>query len=266
MEIKNSDRIKFKKGKQSKFLRLAAKRVGSLRGLARFIGIPWGYFWYYLDEQITLPGKIFKKILPLTSISQEEVMTGWIDKLLPKNWGAIKGAIKTSKIIKKKLKENEEYRKKWIEKCKKGGAVFKDKMIKNWDIGFRKAGRRKVIGPKGEKMFNQGEKNIATYLLSKGIDYEYEPLIRINGRPYFPDFIVGNMIIERCGFITKNYADILKRKINDYVYQWKGLIIFVGPKKVLKRLKKKVPISRKVLTILEDNLEYMAKMVQVKNL
>jgi len=261
MKVKNTDRLKFKNGKQSEFLRLAAKRIGSLRGLARFIGISWGYFWYYVDEQITLPYKIFKTILPLTPLSQEELLNNWIGTVLPRYWGCLEGAKIANKVIQNKMKKSNEYRENWREKCKKGGMNIKRKFITNWDVGFRKAGRRNANGPKGEKMFNEYEKNIAIYLLSKGIDYKYEPMMKMNGNFYFPDFVVNGTIIERCGLLTSKYLQNLKRKINDYLDCWNGKIIFVCPKRIINKLKAEISSSQKVIIISEDNLENMAKIV-----
>ena len=55
---------------------------------------------------------------------------------------------------------------------------------------------RKTIGPKGEHMFNQLEKDVANILLSANVDYQYEPILKVDQRTIIPDFKTGNLIIE----------------------------------------------------------------------
>lgn len=253
-------RVIFNDGKQSEFLRMAAKDVGSLRKLAKMLDIKWGYFWYYIKEEISLPCGVFKKVLPLTGLSERETMETWIKELLPKNWGAVKGGNKTGIIVKRKIMEDAHYKKMWIMKCKKGGNKIKGQFIKNWDVGFRKAGKRTVIGPNGERMFNRHERGIALWLASHKTDYEYEKLVRINGNYYFPDFIVNDVIIERCGFSTKYYLNSLRKKLGNYKRFWKGRIIVVCPRKFANNIRRTVATAPKVDIILEeDGLESLGE-------
>ena len=96
------------------------------------------------------------------------------------NWGQIKGG-----KIRGKMKSN----------------LTKVERIK----GFKKATivtrKRKVIGPKGERMYNIGEKRIADFLLANNFNYQYEPVIDLGDKYAIPDFVVNNNIIERCSFI-----------------------------------------------------------------
>lgn len=55
---------------------------------------------------------------------------------------------------------------------------------------------RKIVGPRGEPMFNQLEKEVARILLSQKVDYEYEPIIVVDNQLIIPDFRTGNLIIE----------------------------------------------------------------------
>lgn len=253
MKIENTDRIIFKKGKQSEFIRLAAKEIGSLRGLARFVNKRWGYFWYYVNEEISLPYNLFESILPMTPLTKDEVMATWVKEVRLRNWGNVIGGKKTGEIVKKKIKEDKKFRERWRKNCRKGGNKLKSKFIKNWDVGFRKAGKRNVIGPKGERMFNRHEKNIALWLLSHDKDYEYERLLKINGRYYFPDFIVENIIIERCGVFTKSYFKTLKRKLNDYRKYWKGKVVIVSPRKFSNNLRTNMRVASNFLMVFEEN-------------
>jgi len=216
-----------------------------------------GNFWCYLDEQVTLSYKLFREILPLVKIREEKILDEWVEKILSGNWGRVRGGIKTQQ----KLRIDPNFRNKWRQIRKKAGRKIRVKFLKNWDIGFRKAGKRNTIGPKGEKMFNEHEKRIAEFLLAKNKNYEYERLIKLNGNFYFPDFIIGNTIIERCGFFTKTYLKVLKKKIEDYSKYWKGKVIIIYPDKFSDIIKSLIAENPKFILIKEDNLDDMAMVV-----
>jgi len=62
--------------------------------------------------------------------------------------------------------------------------------------------RRKVVGPRGEMMFNKLEREVATILLSIGVNYEYEKVFRRSSNHVIPDFTVGDVLIE-CTYDTR---------------------------------------------------------------
>jgi len=62
--------------------------------------------------------------------------------------------------------------------------------------------RRKVIGPRGEIMFNKLEQEVATILLKTGVNYDYEKVFRQGNNHVIPDFVVGNVLIE-CTYDTR---------------------------------------------------------------
>lgn len=111
------DRIKFKEGKQEEFLKLAAKKFGSLRKLAKWLDISFGYLWYYLSGQITLPSTVFEKLLSYVDTDQN--IEDWVETRLPPNWGQIKGA-NISKLRRQKPKKDKE------------SDPFYDPLDKNW--------------------------------------------------------------------------------------------------------------------------------------
>lgn len=90
--------------------------------------------------------------------------------------------------------------------------------------------------------------------MSRNKDYECERLINLNGKFYFPDFIVGNNIIERCGFSTNEYLGLLKNKVTDYINYWDGKIIIVFPKRLKKIIERLIPLNSKINLITEDKL------------
>jgi hypothetical protein len=96
-----------------------------------------------------------------------------------KEWGRLGG-----------LTVNQKYPEKIKEWKSRGGAMC-----------VKTAPKKKIIGPKGEKMYNSNESKVATWLMRMKIPYEYEPIIKVptsNGIRYLiPDFIAnGNEIIE----------------------------------------------------------------------
>lgn len=62
--------------------------------------------------------------------------------------------------------------------------------------------RRKVMGPRGEMMFNKLEQEVATILLNIGANYDYEKVFHQSSNHVIPDFVVGNVLIE-CTYDTR---------------------------------------------------------------
>lgn len=94
---------------------------------------------------------------------------------------------------------------------------------------------RKTIGPKGERMFNQLEKDVANILLSANVDYQYEPVLKVDQRTIIPDFKTGNLIIECTKWTnTKVKAMSLKEKIKVLLVRYPYLHFIVITKDTLK--------------------------------
>ncbi len=255
-------RVKFKKGKQRELLtRYKLLKKCSWRKLVDYLNVDWKTVRRWRDENHTLPFEVMEKIVrefpELRNLEQN------ILEIKHNNWGQVKGAKKLHNIVRKKLKTDIEYRKRWIEKCRIGGINnIKRGLIKNWDIGFRNIGRRKFIGPTGEKMFTKTEKEIAEIFVKNNIEYEYEPKIIFNGNNYFPDFRINCLLIEHCGLLSRKYFHSLKKKLKDYM-DWKGKVILIIPKKNKKTLRKRVRINKKYIIFIEDkNLSELIELVK----
>lgn len=259
MPYTKDDRIKFRHGKQKELIRFASNKVGSLRKLSEILGIRFGYFWYYISEQVTLPQSTFIKLVKISNLDEELVHTKYVEQVLPYNWGKVKGSIETNRIVKERLKYPS-YRKRWYRKYLKLRKVMKGKLIKNWEMGFRKAGRRNAIGPKGERMFNDGERKIAEFLLSRGLEYEYEPKLQFGEKVYFPDFVSGGFIIERFGMTTPLYIERSVEKLRKYIRLWNGKILILVPKNRLSLFNRVLPRSeKKLLVVPEETLNEMSR-------
>lgn len=196
---------------------------------------------------------MFTKLVKISEMDENEVYSNYVKEILPYDWGKVKGSMKANRIIKKKL-ENPEYRRKWFRKYIKLRRLMKGKMINNWELGFRNVGRRRIIGPNGEKMFNLGEKRIGDFLMSKGLEYVYEPELKFGGKVYFPDFVSGNLLIERFGMSKPFYLKRSKEKIRTYLKFWYGKIAVIVPKRYLKLYRQKLPKHNKLLLIPEEIL------------
>lgn len=254
-------KIKFISGKQREFL-LKTKMLKKCtwNELAAFLKINFESLKNWNGERRCIPEYVFVKIL--NSYPELQIYKKFIAELKENNWGQVKGGIAGSATVKERLK-NPKYKMLWIKKCRVGGTNnIKRGLIRNWDVGFRNVGRRRFIGPNGEKMFTKAEKQIADFFVKNNIEYKYEPHIILNGNNYFPDFMIGKIIIERCGLASKKYFVSLRRKLNDY-FKCKEKVILVLPKKIEKSLNKNVKINKKFITLIEDdNLSELAKLLE----
>lgn len=95
---------------------------------------------------------------------------------------------------------------------------------------------RKTIGPKGERMFNQLEKDVAHILLSANVTYQYEPILTVDHQIIIPDFKIENLIIECTKWTNaKVKAMSLKEKIKVLLAQHPYLYFIVVTKDALKK-------------------------------
>jgi len=95
---------------------------------------------------------------------------------------------------------------------------------------------RKTIGPKGECMFNQLEKDVAHVLLSANVTYQYEPVLTVDHQTIIPDFKIGNLIIECTKWTNaKVKAMSLKEKIKALLARHPYLYFIVITKDALKK-------------------------------
>jgi len=80
---------------------------------------------------------------------------------------------------------------------------------------FKKIGGYNHKTKRGEKVRNILEKQIANILHKLNINYEYEPLIKSDGKYFFPDFIINKKIVIECtSWKGEIKAYKLKEKIN----------------------------------------------------
>lgn len=96
---------------------------------------------------------------------------------------------------------------------------------------FKKIGGYKYKTKNGEKVRNSFEKEIADKLYDLKVKYEYEPLIKVGEKYFFPDFMINKKIIIECtawkgetkAYQLKDKINILKKKYKVFVIVPKAL-------------------------------------------
>jgi len=228
-------RIKFKKGKQKWLLNKAIEKAGSERKLKKILGIPNQSLNNYRRERTNIDEKRLNKILNFLGLNIKDIQY-LIEKELEENWGRNKGGIE----LIKKHKENGTYEDYLVYLRKRGKKVFSKMQYEK----FKKVGKYKYKTKRGEIVRNQLERDTADTLYSFGLDYQYEPYMKINNSIYFPDFRIGNLILECTSW--KGYLKVnkLKKKLKDFEKE-NFNVRFIIPPEIKKFYK---PFEAKIIT------------------
>jgi len=235
-----SSKIIFEVGFQKKILNeIISNEKLSQRKFAKILRVSRRGLRNWLNEERLMPKSIFEIILekfPFTKVYKKYVL-----EELPKNWPQIKGG-----KIRSKMKNN---------------LTTKDRIR-----GFKKAkimsSKRKIIGPKGELMFNKEERLVAEELLKNNLEYKYEPIILVGKNYAVPDFVVGNVIIERCGYGNWNpYWSNLLKKLRRFEKYKKGKVIILTPSKYFVIAVKKLNKLKNITVIKEENIELLSDFI-----
>ncbi len=111
--MREDRRIKLKKWQQRGLILNAAKKTSSIKQLSIKIKVPYSTLKKYAQEVFLLPENVFKKLIGLSSIKEEELEITYLSN----NWGKIIGGKKGMETIQKKYPEKIlEWRKKAIRK------------------------------------------------------------------------------------------------------------------------------------------------------
>jgi hypothetical protein len=240
----HTNRILFTKGKQTFFLiSIMRNRKLSQRKFATLLGTNRRTLRNWIDEISLLPENILRECLKISP--ESKIFLQFVKEKLPSNWGQMKGGTVRSKM---KTNLNDKLRKK----------AFKMSKLQTKT--------RRVIGPKGEKMYNEGEKIIAECLTENNIDYKYEPLLNLSNKYFFPDFLVDNIIIERCGYSNwDGYWEKALKKFQYYDKFFSGKIIMVisaeSLKVAYKKVKKVLENVENIIIIKENDIELSPRFI-----
>lgn len=206
---------------QAKLIEDAIRKAGSERKLGKITGIPDVAIHVYKKLKHRMPYRRFKTLAGFLGLEESGFRFELID---PREFHSKGGRA----VQKKYLKENRleeilknlhkhgrenKFLKQWHAKMKKENPDEYHKIQFN---RFKGAGRYKCKTERGEIVRNQLEAETANIMHEAGINYEYESFLRANRSPYFPDFKIGNMIIECTEWRSEQKAYKLLKKINDY--------------------------------------------------
>lgn len=244
--------IKLDKNQQKDLINKAIKKAGSYRNLAETLKIPKASICNYKSE--TIPKNRFDLIVNFLEIKNPERL---IIKKLNDNWKQVIGG---KNCVKRKKEKN--IFNKQLKKAQKKGAL----KLKEWHKSmkennpekyyliqysrFKKIGKYKYKTKRGELVRNLLEKQTADFLYGKGINYQYEPLIKADNKYFFPDFVLnGNIIIECTMWRGEIKAYKLKEKIRHLEKEYKVFVLI--PKSLYKYYK---ILNNHLIFELEDNV------------
>jgi len=225
-----------KKGVLRNILSQALQKAGNIRKLESYIKISRSVLSRYYNEKIAIRKDNLDKLICYLGIG---IRDGDIIKKLEDNWRQIKGGKKGAEIKKEKGTYKGQ-----LKKCHEGSSRFmrlwhkkmkKENQEKYYTMQyekFKKIGGYKFITENKEKVRNRFEKEIADVLNMLKINYEYEPLIKIENNYFFPDFLINNNVIIECtewrGF---DKAIKLKNKIKFLKKRYKVFVVIPKPLK-----------------------------------
>ncbi len=246
---------------QKEIINQAIQRAGSYRKLSKRLKIPLSSICDYWSGS-TIPKSRFDKIINFLGINQKNLI---VEKL-PKNWKQVLGG---KNCVKKKIKKGtfekdlKKAQKKGALKLKEWHKTMKEKKPEEYYLiqysRFKKIGGYKYQTKKGEKVRNSFEKQVADMLENYGIEYEYEPLINIGKKYFFPDFLINKKIIIECtmwkgeskAYKLREKINILKKKYKIFVIIPKGLYSYykILDKHLIKGLDEFVPVAQTFLSL-----------------
>ena len=249
----------FKINNQKEIIKKAISKAGSYRKLSKLLEIPRSSLVRYFKEK-ALPENRFNKIIKFLKI---KINDKEISKL-PDNWKQVLGGKNCVKSKKKKGLFEEQLKKAQINgaiKLKEWHANMKQKNPKKYYLiqynNFKKIGGYKFKTKKGEKVRNLFEMKIADILNKVGINYEYEPLIKIENKYFFPDFLINKKIIIECtmwkgeakAYKLKEKIEYLKKKYRVFVIIPKNLYTYykILNNHLIKGLDEFVPVAQTFL-------------------
>lgn len=221
--------VKLKEGKQGELIKESIKRAGSYRKLAKLINIPRSSLAGYIKKSLIHEDKL-ALILKFLEIKDKNNLI--IDRF-PDNWKQIKGGKKCVELKKKKGTfeiEMKKWQKLQAKKLKRWHKLMKKEKPEEYYrlqySRFKKIGGYKFITKRGENVRNTLERDVANILHSLNINYEYEPLINIKNKYFFPDFVIDNKIVIECTMWKgAQKAHKLRDKINILNKKYKVFVV-----------------------------------------
>lgn len=213
------------KGKQREMLLYTKEKLGlSWRKLARKLGISYTTIREWRDEKWSMRLEIFNKIIEICP--EQKPFKNYIIEIKDNAWGQKVGGLTT--------KEREHgffdqaYRQQSSSWKSKGGQTGSRKWhvrMKNEhpeeyhkiQYGRIKRSLKYKYDFNGQKYRNKLELEVARILTEQKVQFEYERQLNCGNKFYFPDFTIGEILIE-CTFWNDVHqrAKELSQKIENY--------------------------------------------------
>ncbi len=250
------------KEKQREIINSAIKRAGTYRKLSKKIDIPRASLVRYKQEG-AIPEDRFSRIIGFLGVQESSLKT----RKLEDNWRQKTGGLKCVKIKKKKGTFEDQ-----LKRAQMSGA----KKLKSWHQRMKKESPQeyysiqyekfkkiygyKFLTKKGEKVRNKLEKDVADMLIKMKINYDYEKLVNVEKRWFFPDFVIdGKIIIECTAWKGETKAYQLLEKI-EYYNKAKYTTFVVIPKHLYRKYK----VLDKHLILGVEGLARVAQLVRAR--
>lgn len=219
---------------QEEIIRKAIEKAGSYRKLSKILKIPRSTIVRYVKKE-AVPEERFDSITKFLGLENKKKA---IEEKLPDNFKQKIGGLSCVIAKKKKgtfnrdMKKLQDIQSNKLKKWHKSMKENKPKEYYNMQYSrFKKIGGYKYQTNKGERVRNLLEKQTADILFSMDLDYQYEPLVNIGDRYFFPDFLVKNKVIIECTawkgtqkeYKLKEKIELLKKKYTVFVVIPKNL-------------------------------------------
>ncbi len=240
--------VKLQDNMQRQLVGTAIVKAGSERKLAQLTGMPSSMVYYYKNCFTNLPFERFKKLVSFIGMQVSDFDFELIDPVVYRQKGgriAFENAMKSGKFheIHKKMRVASSL--KMAEWHRKMAEHDKKKYFELQYGRFKKIGGYKFKTNRGELVRNCLERDVANLFFEYGIAYVYEPYAEGEERVYFPDFVIGKMVVECTAWKGPQKAYALSKKISDL--EKKGFnVVVVVPENLRKHYKL---IQGKVLNI-----------------
>jgi hypothetical protein len=222
--------FKLKEGVLKKLMEEGFKKTGNIRKLEKEIGISKTTLSsYHLEKRLVNERNLIK----IENFFNIKIKEDEIIQKFPNNW---KQKIGGKKCVESKIKRGSY--KHDLKKAQKKGAL----KIKEWHSRmkkehpkeyyliqydkFKKIGGYKYITKRGEKVRNKFEKDVADTLNKLKVNYQYEPLVNIGSKYFFPDFLINDkIIVEATAWRGKIKAYKLREKIKELEKKYKVYVV-----------------------------------------
>jgi hypothetical protein len=230
----------FVKGKQRVLLLFAKNSLGiSWRDMADELDVGYTTLRDWRDERYSMRCEAFQKLVEMHPRCKD--FRDFIVDLREDNWGRRLGGFR-AKQKKRGFFDPKHAKQRRLWRSNGGKIVLRRwhaRMKANKPSEYRRTQQQRLKQSlkykykyHGQKFRNILELNIAKILTENSVKFEYEPMLNCEGKIYFPDFMINNVIIE-CTFWhdIKQRAKELRRKIDDYLkLKIRDILIVTLPK------------------------------------